>query len=50
MYKINIPNWVKNVGQWWIQQVISDEDFSHVMNYLIDKKIISVPQEIENEI
>ncbi len=41
--EIDIPNWVKNVGYWWIQGVISDKDFAQVINYLIGKNIISSP-------
>ncbi len=50
IHEIDIPYWVKNVGYWWIQGVISDEDFAQVVNYLIDKKIISFPTEMVNEI
>ena len=48
--EIDIPDWVKYVGYWWVQGVISDEDFAQVVNYLIDKKIISFPTEMVNEI
>jgi len=41
IHEIDIPNWVKNVGYWWVQGVISDKDFAQVVNYLMDKKIIS---------
>jgi len=47
--EIDIPNWVKNIGYWWIEGMISDEDFAQVVNYLIDKKIISLPIETVNE-
>ncbi len=40
--EIDIPNWVKNIGYWWIEGGISDEDFAQAVNYLIDKKIISL--------
>jgi len=50
VYGIDIPDWVKNVGYWWIEEVISDEDFAEVVNYLIDEKIISLPTETVNEI
>ncbi len=50
IHEIDIPDWVKNVGYWWVQGVISDEDFAQVVNYLIDKKIISFPTEMVNEI
>ncbi len=41
VYNIKIPEWVKNVGYWWIEGAISDENFTQALNYLIDKKIIS---------
>ena len=50
VYGIDIPNWVKNVGYWWVERGISDEDFAQVVNYLIDKKIISLSTEVVNEI
>jgi len=40
--EIDIPDWVKNVGYWWIEGGISDENFAQVVNYLIEKGIISV--------
>ena len=50
VYEIDIPDWVKNVGYWWIQGIISDEDFAQVVNYLTDKKMISSITELGNEI
>jgi hypothetical protein len=50
VYGIDIPDWVKNVGYWWIEDKISDEDFAEVLNYLIDEQIISILTDIENEI
>jgi hypothetical protein len=47
--EIDIPDWVKNVGYWWIQEVISDKDFAQVISYLIDENIISSPIGIENK-
>ncbi len=41
--EIDIPDWVKNVGYWWVQGVISDKDFAQVISYLIDENIISSP-------
>jgi len=40
--EIDIPDWVKNVGYWWVQGVISDKDLAQVVNYLVEKEIISV--------
>ncbi len=48
--EIDIPDWVKNVGYWWVQGAISDKDFAQVISYLIDENIISSPTGIENEI
>jgi len=48
--EIDIPDWVKNVGYWWAQGVISDKDFAQVISYLIDENIISPQIGIENEI
>ena len=42
VYDINVPNWVKNIGQWWIQGIISDEEFAQCVNYLIDNNVISM--------
>ena len=47
---IDIPDWVKNVGYWWIQGGISDKDFAQVISYLIDENIISSLIGLENEI
>ena len=48
--KIDIPDWVKNLGYWWVQGVVSDKDFAQMLNYLIDEGIISIQTEMENEI
>jgi hypothetical protein len=50
VYDITIPEWVKNIGYWWIEGVISDENLGNVVNYLIDKKIISFSAEISGKI
>ena len=48
--KIDIPDWVKNIGYWWIQGIVSDNDFAQMLNYLMDERIISLQIEIENKI
>ncbi len=48
--KIDIPDWVKNPGYWWVQGIISDKDFAQVINYLIEENIISSTIGIENKI
>ena len=45
---IDIPDWVKNVAYWWVQGGVSDKEFTQMINYLIDKNIISVPIPREN--
>ena len=50
IHEIEIPDWVKNIGFWWVQGGISDKDFAHAINYLLDENIISYPIGIENEI
>lgn len=48
--EIDIPDWVKNVAYWWVQGMVSDNDFAQMTNYLIDEKIISSHVGIENGI
>ena len=50
VHDIDIPDWVKNVGYWWIQGGISDKDFAQVISYLIDQNIIFKHTEMANEI
>lgn len=50
VYGINVPEWVKNVGNWWMKEIISDEDFAQVINYLIEKNFITHTTNLENEI
>ena len=50
IHEIDIPDWVKNVGYWWVQGIITDKDFAQVISYLIDENIISTPIEMKNEI
>ena len=40
IYDVTIPSWVKNVGYWWIQGIISDDELAQSLQYLLDKKII----------
>jgi len=50
IHEIDIPDWVKNIGYWWVQGIISDKDFAQVISYLIDENIISLPIQTENEL
>ncbi|WP_428327249.1 hypothetical protein [Nitrosopumilus sp.] len=50
VYNVIIPEWVKNVGYWWLEGVITDDDLANAVNNLIERNIISLYQETENEI
>ncbi len=41
--EILIPNWVKNVAEFWCQDQIDDASFIEGIQYLIDNAIIVVP-------
>ena len=44
-----VPNWVKNNAKWWSSGLISDSDFLQGITYLIDEKILLVPNLPESE-
>lgn len=50
VYKINVPDWVKNIAHWWLQETISNDEFANAINYLVENKIISDSSEIGNKI
>lgn len=50
VYDVRIPEWVKNVGYWWLEELISDDDLVNAVNNLIERNIISLNQETGNEI
>jgi len=37
-----IPSWIKNNAGWWVNDLISDEDFVFGIKYLVEKGIIRV--------
>lgn len=41
---IVIPSWVKNLGKWWSQGLVTDKDFVRGIEYLIKEKIIIMPE------
>lgn len=41
---IVIPSWVKNDAKWWSGGTLTDSDFVKAIQYLIDNKVIVVPQ------
>ena len=40
----HIPVWVRNNANWWSENQIDDSDFVAGMQYLIDKKIMKIPE------
>ena len=49
VYDIEIPEWVKNIGYWWLEGAISDDSFSNAMNNLLERNIIGFSGKMENE-
>lgn len=39
-----IPKWIKNNAAWWSEGKIGDSDFKNGIKYLIEKKIIIIPE------
>jgi len=39
---VYIPEWVKSITTWWLEEKISDETFANAFQYLIDNKIIVI--------
>ncbi len=40
---IKIPDWVKDVTQYWIDDKMSDQQYASTMTYLMEQKIVYVP-------
>ena len=43
IYGIDVPDWVETVGLWWLEGTVSDEGLANVVNYLVDRGVISAP-------
>lgn len=41
---IVVPTWVKNLGKWWSQGLVTDKDFVRGIEYLIKEKIIIISE------
>ena len=50
VYEVSIPEWVKNVGYWWLEGAIRDDDLANAVNNLIERNIISIGEVTGNEI
>jgi len=40
---VKIPDWVKNLTQYWVNQQMSDEQYAVTLTYLMQQKIVYVP-------
>ena len=40
--EIYIPNWVKTIATWWLEEKISDGTFANAFQNLIDREIIAI--------
>jgi micrococcal nuclease len=40
-----IPSWIKNTAKFWVEGKISDKEFLGAIQYLIDKKILTVSEQ-----
>jgi len=41
--KTYIPNWIKQIAEFWISEQIDDESFVQVIEYLVQQDIITIP-------
>ena len=41
-----IPSWIKNTAKWWGEDKISDSEFISALQWLVDQKILVLPQSI----
>ena len=40
---VKIPDWVKNLTQYWVNQQMSNEQYAATLTYLMEQKIVYVP-------
>ena len=40
--KYVIPDWVKRIAEFWVQDKITDTDFGEALGFLIDREIINI--------
>ena len=40
---VQIPNWFKQITQFWINQNISDEQYIKTLDFLLSEKVIHIP-------
>lgn len=37
-----IPEWIRNNANWWSQDLVSDQEFTQSIQYLINQQIIQI--------
>ena len=42
-----IPNWIKETANWWYQEKISDGEFISAIEFLVEQKIVNVPDIVD---
>jgi hypothetical protein len=42
--EVILPSWIKTTAIWWGQDKISDQDFINALQYLVENKILIIPQ------
>ena len=42
--QISIPDWVKDLGKWWSDGTINDQEFLTGIKYMIENGMITIPQ------
>jgi len=40
----SLPSWIKNTAKWWAEGKVGDTDFINALQWLINQKILVVPQ------
>ena len=40
---VKIPDWVKNVTQFWLDKKMTDQQYGNTLSYLVEQKIVYVP-------
>ena len=40
---VKIPDWVKNITQFWVNGQMSDKQYATTLSYLVEQKIVYVP-------
>lgn len=48
VYELDIPDWVKVLGYWWLTESITDDVFVGAMNYMIENSVIVFPTNTGN--